>query len=205
MSNLAEEVESMSAFKRDSASVAARLKKSGKPIVLTVNGKAELVVQDAAAYRRLQERAALAETVEMVAFLAERGRHRARRHAARRGVRPIAGPSVVNRQVVITREAAREVDRRYRDLAAKSQPSANRWQANLLKAIDSLRSNAERCPQAPESEWYGDGLREHYFGKRLHTYRVIFEIRAGIVYILRVRHGRQDFLGSDDLPPPHLA
>lgn len=69
MSNLAEDVESMSAFKRDSASVAARLKKSGKPIVLTVNGKAELVVQDAAAYRRLQERAALAETVEMVAFL----------------------------------------------------------------------------------------------------------------------------------------
>lgn len=63
------EVESMAAFKRDTATVAARLKKSGKPLVLTVNGKEELVVQDAAAYRRLQELAALAEKAEMMAFL----------------------------------------------------------------------------------------------------------------------------------------
>jgi hypothetical protein len=32
-----------------------RLKLSGRPEVLTINGKAELVVQDAAAYQRLLE------------------------------------------------------------------------------------------------------------------------------------------------------
>ncbi len=35
----------------------ARLKKNSRPLVLTVNGKAEVVVQDAAANQRLMERA----------------------------------------------------------------------------------------------------------------------------------------------------
>ena len=64
-----DDVETVSAFKRDTASVAARLKKTGKPLVLTVNGKAEMVIQSAAAYRRLQKLATLAEKAEMMAFL----------------------------------------------------------------------------------------------------------------------------------------
>ncbi len=111
----------------------------------------------------------------------------------------------MNFRVEITREAAREVERRYRTIADQSRPAAKRWQANLLKTIDSLKSNPERFPLAPESDWYGRDLREVYFGKRLHTYRVIFVIRDATVYILRVRHGSQDFLGTDDLPPLHLA
>ncbi len=69
MTTAIDETESMTNFKRDTASVSARLKKTGKPIVLTVNGKAEIVVQDAVAYRRLQEMAALAERAEMATFL----------------------------------------------------------------------------------------------------------------------------------------
>jgi plasmid stabilization system protein ParE len=107
--------------------------------------------------------------------------------------------------VVITREAAREVEQRYHALAERSNVSADRWRANLLKTIESLRRTPERCPLAPESEWYGDTLRETYFGKRLHTYRVLFEIRGTAVYILRVRHGLQDFLRETDLPPPDLG
>lgn len=105
-------------------------------------------------------------------------------------------------QVVITREAAREVEQHYRQHAERSRVSANRWQANLLKSIESLRHFPERFAQAPESEWYGDSLREVYFGKRHHTYRILFEVRATKVYILRVRHGRQDFLTADDIPSP---
>ena len=44
------------------------MKKSGNSVVLTVNGHAELVVQDAAAYQRIK---ALAEKAEMIEFLAE--------------------------------------------------------------------------------------------------------------------------------------
>ena len=41
-----------------------RLKKSRQPIVLTVNGKAEAVVQDAEAYQHLLDIAAQADAVE---------------------------------------------------------------------------------------------------------------------------------------------
>jgi hypothetical protein len=44
------------------------MKESGNPVVLTVNGKAEVVVQDAAAYQRLLS---LAEKAEMMEFLHE--------------------------------------------------------------------------------------------------------------------------------------
>lgn len=40
-------------FKRKTPECIAELKRSGKPQVLTVNGRAEVVVQDAAAYQRL--------------------------------------------------------------------------------------------------------------------------------------------------------
>jgi prevent-host-death family protein len=69
MLDIANDIQSLSTFKRDTAKMAARLKQTGKPIVLTVNGKAEIVVQDAAAYQRLIELAALAEKAEMAAFL----------------------------------------------------------------------------------------------------------------------------------------
>ena len=44
-----------------------RLHQTGEPVVLTVNGKAEVVVQDAVAYQRLAERAAQADRAETVA------------------------------------------------------------------------------------------------------------------------------------------
>ena len=69
MLDIANDIQSLSTFKRDTAKTAARLKKSGKPLVLTVNGKAEMVVQDAAAYQRLLDLAAAAERAEMAAFL----------------------------------------------------------------------------------------------------------------------------------------
>jgi len=44
---------------------------SGSPIVLTVNGIAEVVVQDAAAYQRLVDKAAKADRKETVAAIRE--------------------------------------------------------------------------------------------------------------------------------------
>jgi plasmid stabilization system protein ParE len=108
----------------------------------------------------------------------------------------------VTLRVEITRVAASEVGRRYDDMAVRSVRAARRWRDGLLAAVEALAESPERCPQAPEVEWYGDGLRELYYGKRRNTYRILFVVRGGVVYILRVRHGRQDFLGPDDLVPP---
>jgi prevent-host-death family protein len=68
MLDLAKDIQSLSHFKRNTAEVLARMKESGNPVVLTVNGRAELIVQDAAAYQRLLE---LAERAEMLNFLEE--------------------------------------------------------------------------------------------------------------------------------------
>jgi hypothetical protein len=50
-----EDIASLTDFHRNSKTHWLRLKRSGRPAVLTINGKAELVVQDAAAYQRLLE------------------------------------------------------------------------------------------------------------------------------------------------------
>ena len=52
-----QDIASLTDFHRNSTLHCKRLKQSGRPEVLTVNGKAILVVQDAAAYQRLLEAA----------------------------------------------------------------------------------------------------------------------------------------------------
>ena len=52
---LTRDIQSLSTFKRDTAKIVRQLKKTGQPVVLTVNGRAELVVQDAESYQRLLE------------------------------------------------------------------------------------------------------------------------------------------------------
>ena len=64
MIQLKEEIDSLSNFKRKTAGYLKQLKRSGRPVVLTVNGRAELVVQDAASYQRLLEVSERLETIE---------------------------------------------------------------------------------------------------------------------------------------------
>jgi prevent-host-death family protein len=66
--DITKDIQSLSHFKRNTVDVMRQLKESGNPVVLTVNGKAEVVVQDAAAYQRLME---LAQKAEMIEFLRE--------------------------------------------------------------------------------------------------------------------------------------
>jgi predicted transcriptional regulator len=51
MIQLTEDIRSLSDFKRDTAGALKHLRKSHRPMVLTVNGRAEMVVQDAASYQ----------------------------------------------------------------------------------------------------------------------------------------------------------
>ena len=64
MINLRDEINSLSNFKRKTLEFLKQLKKTGRPIVLTVNGKAELVVQDAGSYQRLIDISERLETIE---------------------------------------------------------------------------------------------------------------------------------------------
>jgi prevent-host-death family protein len=64
MINITTDIQSLTAFRRSSADVMKHLKKSKRPMVLTVNGKAAAVVQDAEAYQRLLDIAAQADAEE---------------------------------------------------------------------------------------------------------------------------------------------
>jgi PHD/YefM family antitoxin component YafN of YafNO toxin-antitoxin module len=66
MLNIATDIQSLTEFRRGSARMINQLKKSKRPMVLTVNGKAAAVVQDAGAYQRLLDLAAGADAREGV-------------------------------------------------------------------------------------------------------------------------------------------
>jgi prevent-host-death family protein len=61
MLDLANDIRSLSDFKRKTSELITRLKSTGDPLVLTINGRAEVVVQDAEAYQDLLDRV---ETIE---------------------------------------------------------------------------------------------------------------------------------------------
>ena len=62
-------IHSLTDFNRHTKSHLEQLKKTGEPLILTVNGKAEVVVQDAEAYQRLLDQL---EHADLVRVLRER-------------------------------------------------------------------------------------------------------------------------------------
>jgi len=61
--DITKDIRPLTEFKRDTARFMSRLKETGRPSVLTVNGKPELVVMDAQAWQDVQDQVAYARTV----------------------------------------------------------------------------------------------------------------------------------------------
>ena len=64
MLDLTKDIQSLTTFRRRSGEFMKQLKKSKRPVVLTVKGKAAAIVQDAEAYQRLLDIAAQANAKE---------------------------------------------------------------------------------------------------------------------------------------------
>ncbi len=64
MLDIAKDIQSLTTFRRRSGDFMKHLKKSKRPVVLTVKGKAAAVVQDAEAYQRLLDIAAGSDAEE---------------------------------------------------------------------------------------------------------------------------------------------
>jgi prevent-host-death family protein len=64
MLDITKDIQSLTTFRRRSGDFMKQLKKTKRPVVLTVKGKAQAVVQDAEAYQRLLDIAALADARE---------------------------------------------------------------------------------------------------------------------------------------------
>ena len=66
MLDITRDIQSLTTFRRRSGDFMKQLKKSKRPVVLTVNGKAEAVLQDAEAYQGLLDAAARADVYEAI-------------------------------------------------------------------------------------------------------------------------------------------
>jgi prevent-host-death family protein len=76
MIDVTQDIHSLTTFKRNSSGLMKQMKKTGRPLVLTVKGKAEAVLVDAAAYQEV------ASQLDAVASI-RRGLGQARRGAGR--------------------------------------------------------------------------------------------------------------------------
>jgi prevent-host-death family protein len=84
MFDITKDIQAMTTFRRNPGEFLKHLKKTKRPVILTVNGKAEAVVQDARAYQRLLDIAAQADAREGIRQGledVERGRVRPAREA----------------------------------------------------------------------------------------------------------------------------
>jgi PHD/YefM family antitoxin component YafN of YafNO toxin-antitoxin module len=66
MVDIAKDIHSLSDFKRNTSAFLDRMRGSSRPLILTINGKAELVVQDAASYQKLLDRVDELEALESI-------------------------------------------------------------------------------------------------------------------------------------------
>lgn len=66
MLNIPTDIQPLTTFRRKSSEFLKQIKKSKRPVVLTVNGKAAAVIQDPEAYQRLLDIAAQADAREGV-------------------------------------------------------------------------------------------------------------------------------------------
>jgi prevent-host-death family protein len=64
MLDITKDTQAMTTFRRNPAEFLKQLKKTGRPVILKVNGKAEAVVQDVEGYQHLLDMAARADAGE---------------------------------------------------------------------------------------------------------------------------------------------
>jgi prevent-host-death family protein len=144
MLDITKDIQSLTSFRRSSGDFMKQLKKTKRPVVLTVNGKAAAVVQDAEAYQRLLDIAARAD--------AEEGIRQGLDDVAHGRTRPVREffdelkPRMAY-LVNITVRAEGDFDRLYRQIRAEESDAALKWYRGLKEAVLSLGELPNRCPQ----------------------------------------------------------
>ena len=66
MLDISRDIHSLSDFKRNTVEFLDQMEKTGAPMVLTLNGKAKVVVQEATSYQRMLDLLERAETIEAI-------------------------------------------------------------------------------------------------------------------------------------------
>ena len=100
--------------------------------------------------------------------------------------------------VIVELPAQRDIGEAYLWLAEQAPDAADRWFDSIYDTIGSLEIFPERCPLAPESEFFNVETRETFHGRRQHKYRILFTVSENEVHVLHVRHGARPALGETE-------
>jgi plasmid stabilization system protein ParE len=93
-------------------------------------------------------------------------------------------------RVIVTPEAESDLRAAYRYIRHHAPRSAREWIRRIRQSVKTLYRHPERCPLAPESVSFDEPIRQLLFGAgNRGTYRIIFVLIDGSVYVLHVRHG----------------
>ena len=120
------------------------MKKSKRPVVLTVNGKADAVVQDAESYQGLLDSVRpRADVYEAVRQGVERSSTDRRARRARYSTSCAAAMAYL---VELTLRAGRDLDHLYQRIRADDSKAAAGWFNGIERAISKLGRLPRRCP-----------------------------------------------------------
>jgi plasmid stabilization system protein ParE len=76
-------------------------------------------------------------------------------------------------------------------LLQKSGEAGIHWFLALDDAFASLAQFPERCPIAPENPRFPFEVRQLFYGRKPHVYRILFTVNGDMVQVLHIRHGRR--------------
>jgi plasmid stabilization system protein ParE len=95
-------------------------------------------------------------------------------------------------RVELSEQAQRDISAIYDWLRSEQAGDAGeRWFRALRTAIASLSDVPSRCALAPENRDAPVEVRQLLYGRRSHTYRILFAIDGEVVQVLHVRHARR--------------
>ena len=98
-------------------------------------------------------------------------------------------------EIVVEPDAETGIEAAYLYLVSEASVEvAERWYNGLDAAIATLARMPDRCPLAPENDFFDEEIRQLLIA----TYRVLFMEQGKRVHILHVRHMAQRRLYEDE-------
>jgi len=98
----------------------------------------------------------------------------------------------VTYRVFLQPEAESGIHQSYDWLAEQSLTAADEWLSRIEAAYASLSELPERCPLAPESDFFDVPIRQLICA----NHRILFTIEKSVVHILHIRHTARLMLGE---------
>ncbi len=103
-------------------------------------------------------------------------------------------------RVIVTPQAEQDLRVTYSYIRKRGSLTAARtWLATIRRRMKTLAQHPERAAMAPESASFEEPIRELLYGSgNRGTYRILFVVLDGTVFVLHVRHGSMLPLESND-------